>query len=322
MTETVPHVPAPDSIDAVFDLLTQLEPEERDVLAGLLTATFERDLRRPFTTLDLVHSVVSRMPPGFSPKEAEKNPAPPLVRRHGEPHERVGLPAPGDLGNYTLGEVVTARASRRDFAGLPIGLDTLSTLLHWTLGIKKHTAAYATSRHPVRNTPSAGGLQSFDLYLAVNNVAGLAQGIYQYDPYLHRLDLLNRGAMRRRLVEIGQYQEFLHHAGAILLLTGAFDRLSWKYGMRAYRHLLVDSGVLCQQLQLVATALRLRSVPLAGFSDDDAHRLLRLDGRRDFVTMAVALGTRTEHAHAENPHTENPHTGNAHAEEDRSGDPA
>ncbi|PYC66071.1 hypothetical protein C7C46_31765 [Streptomyces tateyamensis] len=53
--------------------------------------------------------------------------------------------------------------------------------------------------------------------------------------------------------------------------------LCHRYGLRALRLGVLESGHLAQTLLLTATASGLASTPIAGFDDDLAHELLALD---------------------------------------------
>ena len=109
---------------------------------------------------------------------------------------------------------------------------------------------------PVRFTPSGGGLQPWEVYVVVNNVERLAQGLYHYRAPNHSLELLQRGQMRSRMVELGFGVEYLHYASFICVVTCVPERFYWKYGVRGYRTAHIDVGVLVQSMWYVATALQ------------------------------------------------------------------
>jgi SagB-type dehydrogenase family enzyme len=67
--------------------------------------------------------------------------------------------------------------------------------------------------------------------------------------------------------------------------------VEWKYGPRGYRFVHVDAGLACQTLYLVAAALQLRTCAVAAFSDALVNDLLRIDGRREFATLLMPVGT-------------------------------
>jgi SagB-type dehydrogenase family enzyme len=67
----------------------------------------------------------------------------------------------------------------------------------------------------------------------------------------------------------------------------------WKYPhSRAYRVALFDAGHLSQTVQLVATALGLRTWITAAFYDNELNDLLALDGGgNEHALLVVGLGT-------------------------------
>ena len=200
--------------------------------------------------------------------------------------------------DYTLTDVLWARAARRDFVDRAVPLRSLSTLLGLSCGIKKYIRAYNTGAFPVRMAPSGGGLQPWEVYLAVNNIEGLAQGLYHYNAPRHSLSQLDRGQVRHKIAEIGLGAEFLHFAACVCIITCVPSRFQWKYGIRGYRTAHIDVGILIQNMWLLATGLKLRAVPISGFSDADAEALLRLDSTEEFTMIMFAVGARPEAATA------------------------
>ena len=52
----------------------------------------------------------------------------------------------------------------------------------------------------------------------------------------------------------------------------------------------METGVVAQNLHLVATALELGSCMVFGFDDECTDSLLGLDGLQEFTTLLVAVG--------------------------------
>ncbi|MGH8883982.1 MAG: SagB/ThcOx family dehydrogenase [Egibacteraceae bacterium] len=219
--------------------------------------------------------------------------APPVLKEY-PGAEKVELPRDFLPLDASLEQVLEARASRRDYARIPVSLQELSTLLHYAYGVRKHMVAYNVRHFPMRYCPSAGGLQSAEVYLVANQVEGLRKGLWHYYPARHQLELLSEGNMRRKVVDACMYAEFLHYPGLVLILTGVMSRLRWKYGLRAYRYAHVDAGFVGENLYLVATALRLRVCAVAGFFDDRVDELLDIDGQDEFTVLLMAVGKRPQ----------------------------
>jgi SagB-type dehydrogenase family enzyme len=144
---------------------------------------------------------------------------------------------------------------------------TLGRLLHGAHGI----TGFA-HRGP---TPSAGGLQSLELYLAVLTPGWLPAGLYHYDRAGHHLAALAAVA-RDELRPIVPSFELVRGGSILWILVGDGARISAKYGERGLRFLLLEAGHLMQNLCLLSTSLGLMTVPLGGYFESDLARRLML----------------------------------------------
>jgi SagB-type dehydrogenase family enzyme len=283
-------------------LLEGLTADQQTIICGLLERSIDR-MRQPtegdsegkevLDEISLLHGATKYEELAIKYEEllAAKAPDPikmyPDARHFPLPRKLLAL-------DHPLERVLSARASRRDFSGEPMSLRQFATLLHYAYGIRRGTRAYNTGGFPVRFAPTAGGLQSVELYAVVNAVESLPQGLYHYDPLTPGLDLVNEGNMRRKMVLYCFQQDWVHYASAILLVTCIKKRVDWKYGTRAYRFMQMDAGFVGQNVYLVATALGLRTVALAGFSEDALNDLAGIDGRSEFVTLVFPVGCKAQ----------------------------
>lgn len=283
-------------------LLETLSPEQQTIISGLLERSIERMRPRieegaeepdPLDEIELVHGTTKYEELAIRYEELLTAKAPAPIKRY---PDAQSFPLPKSLLSldHPLERVLTARASRRDFSGEPLSLRQFATLLHYSHGIRRSTLAYNTRGFPVRFAPSAGGLQSIELYAVVNAVEGLPQGLYHFDPLAHAVDLVNEGNMRRKMVLYCFQQDWVHFAAATLLLTCRKERVDWKYGTRGYRFMQMDAGFVGENIYLVSTALGLRTVALAGFSEDALNDLAGLDGRSEFVTLVFPVGCKAQ----------------------------
>ena len=245
--------------------------------------------------LNLIHSMLRNVGAGFSESPPTTKRVPPVCKVY---DHALQIPLPTefvDMG-YSLEQVIRARSARRDYLDRTISLDVLSTFLHWSCGIRRYGQAYNSGAFPIRFTPSGGGLQPWEVYVIINNVERLAQGLYHYRAQNHALELLQEGQMRNRMVDLGFGVEFLHYASFICIVTCVPERFYWKYGVRGYRTAHIDTGVLVQTMWYVATALKLRSLPVSGFSDDGVDEFLALDNQREFSMILFVVGARPDTA--------------------------
>ena len=190
-----------------------------------------------------------------------------------------------------LGTLLERRASHRDFTGTPLPLETLGRLLYASYGVRG-VRDFEGQRFPHRPAPSAGGLYPLELYLALQHVEGVADGVYHYDAAAHALELRRPGAAQPRLAELTLGQEMLGVANAVVLVAAVFERTMWKYGQRGYRYVWLDAGHLGQNLYLVADALGLGAVAVGGFFDAELHALVGLPEDEEQVIYVVGIGNR------------------------------
>ena len=195
----------------------------------------------------------------------------------------------------SISEVINRRESSRDFNGTDLSLEKLSTLLDQSCGVRDTILAYNRRDVALRNFPSAGGLQCTEFYLVVSGVKGISQGLYHYNPLQKCLELIEKGNFRWRVADCCPQHEWLTEASIVIFVTLDISRLTWKYGAyKSYRLAHIETGVVSQNLHLVATALELGSCMVFGFDDELTDSFLGLDGRREFTTLVVAFGNKVD----------------------------
>lgn len=271
-------------------LLAEMSPSEQQVLLAAL-ARSRRTMGAAERETSLLHGAMKVDGLALSFNELAAATAKPPVRRF-PGVRRFELPRDLLALDHPLQRVLTARASRRDFTGEELAIETLATLLHFAYGVRKTATAYNVPDFPVRYAPTAGGLQSVELYAIVNSVEGLPRGAYHYDPVAHAVELVNEGNMRRKLVAHSTRQEWLHYTSVALVLAVRPERLEWKYGTRGYRLMHMDVGFVGQNIYLVATALGLRTTAFSGFDEDAFNGMLTLDGDHEFAALMFPIGAR------------------------------
>lgn len=191
---------------------------------------------------------------------------PPLpALKHLAPDGRIPLPVPNMTARRRqdppFAAVVDARRSIRDFSGRRLHLDQLAEFLYRAARVEEvfepaPERPYAVTRRPY---PSAGAAYPLELYLAVAACAGLAPGLYHYDPQGHGLTPVSGDteAVRALLEGARQSTGAAQTPPLLIIYAARFQRLSWKYRAMAYAALLKDVGVLFQQMYLAATVLGL-----------------------------------------------------------------
>jgi SagB-type dehydrogenase family enzyme len=188
-----------------------------------------------------------------------------------------------------LGALLQARASIREYQLQPLALDVLGRLLHASFGVRGYRKVDEQWSYD-RPFPSAGGLYPLELYVATQQVAELADGIYHYDARAHALELLRPGRYHDTLADLTIEQHVLRDANLVILLAAVFQRTQWKYGQRGYRYVWIEAGHVAENIYLVAAALGLGPVAIGGFFDEQVNRLVGLPRDEEDVIYLMCIG--------------------------------
>jgi SagB-type dehydrogenase family enzyme len=223
---------------------------------------------------------------------------PPPALRPAGPGEAVALDRP-DLDRLRredppFAEVQEARRSVREYAAAPLTDRQLGEFLYRVGRVKEaREDEVATPHGPVRMGfaprpyPGGGALYELELYPAVRACAGLAAGLYRYDPQGHRLE--------RRAGRTADVERLLAGAGwaagvpaerlqVLLVVAARFQRVAWKYQSVAYALTLKHVGVLYQTMYLAATAMGLAP---CGIGCGDADLFARAAGTDYYAETSV-----------------------------------
>lgn len=182
-------------------------------------------------------------------------------------------------------QAIVARRSRQP-AGAHLTLNAIATMLHAAYGITMHE----NPSHRRHSVPSAGGLYPLDWYLASVAVQDLPPGLYHYEPSLHSLESVLSNEAEISLDRAILTPGLVGGAAAVLILTAVFARSSRKYGVRAYRFVLMEAGHSMQNLLLMATCLGINATPIGGSLDAEVDRMLHVDGVSETTLYMAAAG--------------------------------
>ncbi len=212
-----------------------------------------------------------------------------LLREYGA-GDALDLPAPDPVSG-DLVALLTARSSARAFSGRPLTRRHVSTVLATALGT--HPGAPVRPRVPGApparpGYPSPGALYPVELALAVWTATDLEPAAYRYQPLGHRLlrcgDL--SGAAPSGLA--GPTPEAA--SGLVVLWCDLTGPAFAKYGTKGYRLMLLEAGHIMQNLVLVAQAVGLAALPLAGFHDEELAAVLGLGLPEQVPVYGLLLG--------------------------------
>ncbi|MDP1900361.1 MAG: SagB/ThcOx family dehydrogenase [Rubrivivax sp.] len=181
---------------------------------------------------------------------------------------QIPLAPPRLKGVASVEEALQQRRSVRSFAVAALDLQDVAQLLWAAQGVT----------HPEghRTAPSAGALRPLVVYLVAGNVAGLAPGVYRYQPQEHALVLTQPADARGRLASAALGQASVRDAPAVLVIAAVYARTAQKYGARAERYVHIEVGHAAQNVYLQATARGLGTVLVGAFDDLKVREALGL----------------------------------------------
>ena len=197
--------------------------------------------------------------------------------------KRIHLTEELAYNGLTVEKAIANRRSQRDFRGETISLAELSHLLYYSSGV-------TDKRQGLRAAPSAGATYPIEVCAVVNNVEGLAKGIYHYLIASHELELVREGDFRNEMSRAALGERMFKQANIIFALSAIFQRTQLRYRERAQRYILFEAGHIAQNTYLLATSMKLGACAIGAFHDDEFNRLLGLDGKNESVLYLIALG--------------------------------
>jgi len=220
-------------------------------------------------------------------------PQPPLESEYDKTKPVTDLPPPDEIivPNMDLREAIERRRSIRNYSREPLTMEELSYLLWCTQGVQEVTTGERTQR----TVPSGGGRHVFETYLLINNVSDLRPGLYRFLAVDHKLVEIRVAADTADMITEGCLgQPIVKTCAATFIWAAVPYRVTWRYGERGYRYMLLDAGHICQNLYLAAESIGGGVCAVGAFSDDDINRLLNLDGEEQFVIYGATVGKKVK----------------------------
>jgi len=219
-------------------------------------------------------------------------PQPPLQVAYNADAQLIALPDPKDckLAESDFCSIVQTRESRRQYTEEKLSLVELSYLLWATQGVKTINEAKTFTR---RNVPSAGARHPFETFLLINQVQGLAQGLYRYLALEHKLLLLDASAdINQKITGACLKQKHIQTSAVTFCWVADIARTYWRYGERSFRYILLDAGHVCQNLYLAAETIQCGVCAIAAYDDDLINAALGVDGTHQFAAYIATVGKR------------------------------
>ncbi|MBI4305582.1 MAG: SagB/ThcOx family dehydrogenase [Chloroflexi bacterium] len=197
----------------------------------------------------------------------------------------VRLPKP-EAPPVPLLHALNARRSSPPRTSASVDLATVATLLYAGYGVTEGNG----NVHRRRTAPSAGGLYPLDWYVAARDIAGVGAGIYHYDPLDHLLEPCAGADSLVHLESAVLSPDLVRRTAAVVLVTALFARSREKYGLRAYRFVLLEAGHAMQNFLLMAACLGAHATPIGGYFDSEIDEVLGINGVDESTIYAASVG--------------------------------
>lgn len=192
------------------------------------------------------------------------------------------------------------RISRRQYSSEPLTIFELSFILWCTQGLKKVIGGYykylkdGSGRNYLRPTAVGGCVNSFETYLAINNVSGIRTGIWRYLPLTHQIVFINSiENLPQRISDTftnpSQNQSYTSKAGVIFFWACIPYRGEW-LNQESHKGMLLDLGHISHQLYLATEVLGCGCCAIGGYYQDKADELIGIDGDDEFTVLCASVG--------------------------------
>jgi SagB-type dehydrogenase family enzyme len=192
--------------------------------------------------------------------------------------------------------VLEQRRSIRNYGTHPINLDQLGEFLYRVARLRNLHYAQPEQGdfydHTDRTYPNGGAAYELEIYVITNICERLPSGIYYYDPEQHNLHKLrDRDSLLKDLLEDASVSSGGSIPQVLLSITSRIRRLSWKYSAIAYATTLKNTGVLYQNMYLVATSMGLAPCALGTGNSSLVAEAFGLDSLVEVPVGEFMLGS-------------------------------
>jgi SagB-type dehydrogenase family enzyme len=195
------------------------------------------------------------------------------------------------LGSFE--EITSSRKSCREYEKTRLSDQELSNMLS-SLRVTRRSVSTINRKAEMnlRTYASPGGLYPVEVYvLRPNNSDDGSWEAGYYSVKKNSLSIINERVPRETMQNaIVTFDEQIKDVGAIILLTGVFERTLHKYGAMGYKFALIESGGMLQQLALGASSLGLGGLAWAGIYDDKINKIIEVDGVDESFLTCFLVG--------------------------------
>lgn len=186
-----------------------------------------------------------------------------------------------------LDKIIKRRESAGSFTGEKMQFDDFFSLMQNAAGITYKGSSVNESK---RAYPSGGARYPLELYAIALKITDLDPGLYHYNVKENLIELMYAKKLNSEIQEIFCQLPWIEKASAIFFITGIPKRSTIKYGDRGHRFMYIETGLLAQNLLLLATELGYGTCLIGGFVEDEVIKLLDIMLQEEYPLLSVVLG--------------------------------
>jgi putative peptide maturation dehydrogenase len=223
--------------------------------------------------------------------------APPVeALDRGDNQDRIALPR---TARTDFDHLLARRATCRNFdAERPLPYALFAQLIERVFSAQSQVRVSDDTVFLKKTSPSGGGLHPVEAYLIVQNVEGLAPGLYHYHATSHALEPLPlpEQPLYDLAMQAVAQQHWFANAHVMLLMAPRYDRSFWKYRnhAKAYRAVTLEAGHLSQTLYLSATEAGLGAYITCAINEVPLEQAFGLDPISNGALAICGFGWRGE----------------------------
>lgn len=193
---------------------------------------------------------------------------------------------PCDEANPVV-NILNNRRSIREYSGTPVTFADISSILN---GIQN---THEVGEMTFRNTPSGGGLYPVTIYFHANRIEDIDEGVYRYQPSTNSILLIEKDT-KNKIKEIykNQLKTDLDNYAALFMFVFDYVFCFQKYNDLALSLGLIETGMLAQNLELIANSLGLGTCDIGGCDKVKGEELLKIDGMNQHLIYSVIMGSK------------------------------
>jgi putative peptide maturation dehydrogenase len=214
----------------------------------------------------------------------------------GDEVRRIALPR-ADRTDFD--HLLARRATCRNFnAERPLPYALFAQLIERVFAAQSQVRVSDDTVFLKKTSPSGGGLHPVEAYLIVQNVEGLAPGLYHYHATTHALEPLSlpEQSLHELAMQVVAQQHWFANAQVMVLLAPRYGRSFWKYRShsKAYRAVILEAGHLSQTLYLSATEAGLGAYITCAINEVPLEQVFGLNPLSEGALAICGFGWRAE----------------------------